>query len=54
MIKMLMRLKAWWAPELIPEDEEVLGEIEAECGDLNAQVEGGSSAKLMGKRVLSG
>lgn len=33
MITMLMGLEAWWTPELIPEDEEVLGEIGAECGN---------------------
>ena len=56
MVTLLMGLEAWWAPELIPADEEVLGEIESMCGDLNAEAEGNDPppAKKMGKRALSG
>ena len=39
-----MGLKAWLAPELLPANEEVLGEIESMCGDLNAQAEGNDPA----------
>lgn len=56
MVSMLMGLEAWLAPELIPADEEVLGEIESMCGELNAQAEGNipAPAKKMGKRALGG
>ena len=52
MVELLMGLEAWWAPEAIAADEEVLGEIESECGNLNAEAEGNdpSPAKKKGKR----
>lgn len=48
-----MGLEAWWAPETIPADEEILGEIEAKCGTLNEQMEGSGSTKMRRKRAPS-